>query len=157
MYRRNGWCDARGETSKDLPARFFLHPPGGLLGPPRRLPAATAHYVYCIPVESVLLLLLYEREGNATPDFSTDPGYNYIFASHTLDKQTLSWSKTLLGERFLADWCGPSRALSSRASPLCGTGRTVLKFGASHLALGLILAPIRTFALSGRWRCESGR
>lgn len=34
--------------------------------------------------------------------------------------------------------------------PLCATGRADLKFGASHLAAGLISAPIRTFASSER-------
>lgn len=106
---------ARGKTSKDLPARFFLHPPGGLSGPAETSARSNRP-----------LRLLYSR-GKRSPAPSERgkrhplppplsppiPGYNYIFASHALNKQTLSWSKTLSGERFLADWCGPSRALSS--------------------------------------------
>lgn len=113
-------------------------------------------------MESVLLLLFFsgkrgrkrERERASYPQFSLyRPNNNYIFTSRASNKQTLSWSKTL-SEKDFSLIGAARRVLSSRASPLCGTGRASLKFGASHLTAGLILAPIRTSFLSEKRRCE---
>jgi len=44
-----------------------------------------------------------------------------------LDKQILSWSKTLAGKKNFPLIGAARRVLSSRASPLCGIGRAILK------------------------------
>lgn len=81
----------------------------------------------------------------APPRFLYRPGYNYVFTSRALDKQILSWSKTLAEKKnFFADWWQPVAFLSSRISFVRHRASDTSKFGASHLAAGLILTPIRT-------------
>lgn len=120
-----------------------------------RLENSSAHRDVC--PHNRPLRLLYSRRKSY---FFSEKGAPFPNrATITFSHPTLQTSRPFHGqkhcqkERFLADWCG--YVLSSRASLLCRTGRAGLKFGASHLAAGLILAPIRTPVASGKGRCEA--
>lgn len=63
----------------------------------------------------------------APPRFLYRPGYNYIFTFRVLDKLILPWSKTQAEKKNLSLIGAARRVLSSRASPLCGIGRAILK------------------------------
>lgn len=93
MYRQAG---RRRETLKDLPACFFDLTSAWRTPRPTEMSArTTAHYVYCIPVESPTSFRKEEHHSRT--------GYNYIFTSYALDKQTLPWSKTL-SDRKISRW-----------------------------------------------------
>lgn len=70
MYCRAVRCEGgkRRRTSRRV-SPGFLHPWKAPPRPPRRLPAATAYYVYCIPVEIVLCFYSSKERESVTPIF----------------------------------------------------------------------------------------
>lgn len=92
----------RRRTSRRV-SSGFLHPPWRAPRPAKTsVPAATAHYVYCIPVESVLLLLFLERE-SATPISLSTRLQLHFHVPHFGQADSFIVKNTSREERFLAD------------------------------------------------------